>query len=58
MRQGPHLNAEARVDLSENVLHSDPSIDILSITSACDKHTGGESLCKIRHFDTEFHVSR
>lgn len=48
------INAEEWVDLSENVLHSDPFIDILSITTDCDKHTGGESLCKIRHSDIEF----
>lgn len=49
------INAGGRIDLSENVLHSDLFIDILSTTADCDKHAGGESLCKIRHFDTEFH---
>lgn len=48
------INAEKRVDLSENVLHSDPFIDILSIRSDCDKHAGGESLCKTRHSDIDF----
>lgn len=48
------INAERRVDLSRNVLHSDLFIDILSITSDCDKHTGGVSLSKIRHFVIEF----
>lgn len=49
------MNAEGRVDLSENVLHSDPFIDILFITSDCDKHTQQtDSLCKIRHSDMEF----
>lgn len=43
------INAEERVDLSENVLHSDPFIDIRSI-----RRTVAESHCKTRHSDIHF----
>lgn len=43
------INAEERVDLSENVLHSDPFIDIRSV-----QRTVAESDCKTRHSGIHF----